>query len=67
MSEDISSNLVRKSVYIATRTKELIGPMGEICALSEQNRAVSGEVGGVSASLAHKSGDLREALARFKT
>ena len=65
-SVTISSDLVRKSTYIATRTKQLIELMNQICALSEQNRSVSGEVGGVSASLAEKSESLREALMRFK-
>ena len=65
-SVDISSNLVRKSTYIATRTKQLIELMNQICILSEQNRSVSVEVGGVSASLAEKSDNLREALERFK-
>ena len=65
-SVDISSNLVRKSTYIATRTKQLIELMNQIHVLSEQNRTVSSEVGEVSVSLAEKSENLREALARFK-
>jgi len=65
-SVDISSDLVKKSVYIATRTKQLIELMNQICAISEQNRTVSVEVGGVSASMAQKSENLREALMRFK-
>ncbi|MDD2898023.1 MAG: methyl-accepting chemotaxis protein [Desulfuromonadaceae bacterium] len=66
VSVDISSDLVRKSIYIATRTKQLIELMNQICSLSEQNRTVSVEVGGVSASMAQKSEGLREALGRFK-
>ncbi len=65
-SVDISSNLVKKSTYIATRTKQLIELMNQICILSEQNRSVSVEVSGVSANLAEKSDNLREALERFK-
>ena len=65
-SVEISSDLVRKSTYIATRTKQLIELMNQIIALSEQNRTVSGEVGGVSTSLAQKSDSLRDVLARFK-
>jgi methyl-accepting chemotaxis protein len=65
-SVDISSNLVRKSTYIATRTKQVIEIMNQIIALSEQNRVVALEVDGVSASLAEKSEGLRAALDRFK-
>jgi methyl-accepting chemotaxis protein len=66
-SVELSSDLVRKSTYIATRTKQLIELMTQICSLSEQNRAVAVEVGGVSAGMARKSEDLRQALARFRT
>ena len=65
-SVDISSSLVRKSTYIATRTKQVIEIMNQIIALSEQNRVVALEVDGVSASLAEKSEGLRAALDRFK-
>jgi methyl-accepting chemotaxis protein len=63
---DISSNLVNKSTYIATRTKQLIELLQQIIVLSEQNNAVAGEVGGVAAGLARKSEDLRGVLSRFK-
>ena len=63
---NISSNLVNKSTYIATRTKELIELMKQIIILTEQNSTVAGEVGGVSASLAEKSESLRGVLAKFK-
>ncbi len=65
-SVDISSNLARKSTYIATRTKQVIEIMNQIIALSEQNRVVAVEVDGVSANLAEKSEGLRQALNRFK-
>jgi methyl-accepting chemotaxis protein len=63
---DISSNLVSKSTYIATRTKQLIELMQQIIILTEQNRSVASEVGGVAAILAEKSERLREVLAKFR-
>jgi len=63
---DISSNLVNKSTYIATRTKQLIELMQQIIILSEKNNSVAREVGGVSANLAEKSESLRSVLAKFK-
>ena len=63
---DISSNLVNKSTYIATRTKQLIDFMHQIIIMSEQSSAVAVEVGGVSSSLAEKSERLRGVLAKFK-
>jgi len=63
---DISSNLVNKSTYIATRTKQLIDFMQQIIILSGQNSSVAIEVGGVSSTLAEKSERLRGVLAKFK-
>ena len=63
---DISSSLVSKSTYIATRTKQLIELLQQIIDLSEQNNSVAGEVGGVAANLAEKSENLRGVLSRFK-
>jgi len=63
---DISSGLVSKSTYIATRTKELIDWLQQIIVLSEQNNTVAGQVGGVAANLADKSENLRGVLYRFK-
>ena len=63
---DISSNLVKRSTYIATRTKQLMEIMGQIIILTEQSSAVAGEVGGVASGLAEKSESLRTLLAKFK-
>jgi methyl-accepting chemotaxis protein len=63
---DISSTLVSKSTYIATRTKQLIELLHNIIVLSEQNNSVAGEVGGVATHLAEKSHNLRGVLSRFK-
>lgn len=62
----ISSELVKKSTYIATRTKELISAMNNLVSLSDQNRTVASKVDEVSGSLAKKSEDLNLALHRFK-
>ena len=63
---EISSNLVNKSTYIATRTKQLIELLQQIIVLSEQNNAVAADVGGVAGNLAEKSENLRGVLSRFK-
>jgi len=63
---DISSDLVSKSTYIATRTKHLIELMHQIIHLTDQNSNVASEVGSVAASLAEKSENLRGVLLTFK-
>ena len=63
---DISSNLVQKSTYIATRTKGLIEIMQQIIVLTEQSSTVAGQVGGVASGLADKSESLRMLLSKFK-
>lgn len=62
----ISSDLVRKTIYISTRTKELIENTDTLMAISGQNKASAREVGEVSENLAQKSESLRDDLARFK-
>lgn len=62
----ISSELVKKSTYIATRTKEMIENMNQLVEISGQNHSSAREVGEVSANLAQKSENLREDLTRFK-
>jgi methyl-accepting chemotaxis protein len=63
---DISSNLVIKSTFIATRTKQLFELMQQVMALSEQNGTVVGEVGVVAVNLAEKSDNLRSELSKYK-
>ncbi len=63
---DISSDLVRKSTYIATRTKQLIEMMQQSMVLAQQNQTVAVEVEGVSGALAEKSESVRSALASFR-
>jgi methyl-accepting chemotaxis protein len=63
---DISSNLVMKSTYIATRTKELIELMKQVLILSEKNGSVVNEVGVVSVGLAEKSVHLQNELSKYK-
>ena len=62
----ISSDLVRKSTFIATRTKQLMEQMAMMNQVSEQNRSVAHEVEEVSAAMAQKSDSLRQNLGRFK-
>lgn len=63
---DISSDLVRKSTYIATRTKQLIEMMQQSMEMAQQNQTVAEEVHGVSATLAEKSDLLRTTLSAFR-
>ncbi|CAH2032082.1 methyl-accepting chemotaxis protein [Trichlorobacter ammonificans] len=62
----ISSDLVKKSTFIATRTKQLMDQMEKMTRIADQNRAVAGEVEEVSASMAKKSENLRDTLGRFR-
>lgn len=62
----ISSELVRKSTFIATRTKQLMEQMSSMIQLADQNRSVSAEVQEVSSALAAKSDGLRQNLDRFR-
>ncbi|NJD39451.1 MAG: methyl-accepting chemotaxis protein [Geobacter sp.] len=61
-----SSELVRKSTFIATRTKQLMEQMHQMNQVSEQNRSVAQEVEEVSSAMAVKSDGLRQNLSRFK-
>jgi methyl-accepting chemotaxis protein len=65
-SVDISSELVKKSTFIATRTKQLITLMQQILKLSEQNGSVVSEVGVVAVNLAEKSDNLQSELSKYK-
>lgn len=62
----ISSELVRKSTFIATRTKQLMELMSDMSRIAEQNRSVAREVEEVSSAMAVKSDGLRQNLSRFK-
>lgn len=62
----ISSDLVRKSTFIATRTKQLMELMSDMSRIAEQNRSVAHEVEEVSSAMAVKSDGLRQNLSRFK-
>ena len=65
-SVDISSDLVKKSTFIATRTKQLIELMQHIMTLSDQNSHVVSEVEVVSVNLAEKSDNLQHELSKYK-
>ena len=65
-SVETSSTLVKKTTYIATRTKDLIETMASLVALSNQNKQAAIGVGAVSTDLAAKTEDLRRTLNVFK-
>ena len=61
-----SSELVKKSTFIATRTKQLMEQMKRMSQVSDQNKSVAREVEEVSGAMAQKSEGLRDNLGRFK-
>lgn len=61
-----SSELVRKSTFIAKKTKDLIEIMQEMFQLSLENKNAGEGITNVSVSLAEKSNNLLEMLRRFK-
>jgi methyl-accepting chemotaxis protein len=63
---DVSSEVVKKSTYIATRTKELIEAMNRIIELSADNKSVAKNVEEISVNLSRKSADLQRKLDSFK-
>jgi methyl-accepting chemotaxis protein len=65
-SVETSSDLVKKTTYIATRTKDLIETMNSLVELSNQNKQAANGVGTVSTNLADKAEDLRKTLNHFK-
>jgi methyl-accepting chemotaxis protein len=65
-SVETSSDLVRKTTYIATRTKDLIETMNSLVDLSNQNKTSAQSVGAVSTTLAAKSEELRASLSHFR-
>jgi methyl-accepting chemotaxis protein len=65
-SVQTSSDLVKKTTYIATRTKDLIDTMQRLVELSNQNKDAASGVGAVSTNLALKAEDLRKTLSHFK-
>ncbi len=65
-SVETSSDLVRKTTYIATRTKDLIDTMNNLVDLSTRNKDAARGVGAVSSHLAAKSEDLRSTLNHFR-
>jgi len=65
-SVEISSDLVKKSTFIATRTKQLIQLMQQVMTLSEQNGSVVNEVEVISVSLAEKSDNLASELSKYR-
>jgi methyl-accepting chemotaxis protein len=63
---DTSADLIKKTTFIATKTKELIGGMDQLVQISGQTQEVAEEVGHVSNHLAQKSENLKVNLGQFK-
>jgi len=63
---DTSADLIKKTTFIATKTKELIGGMDQLVQISGQTQMVAEEVGHVSSHLALKSENLKVNLGQFK-
>ncbi len=61
-----SSELVKRSTFIATRTKQLMEQMERMTQVSQQNISVAHEVEEVSSAMARKSEGLRANLGKFK-
>ena len=62
---EISSGLVKKSTFIAVRTKQLIDIMQQVVTLSEQNGCAVNEVKTVAENLADKSRSLQKELSHY--
>jgi len=62
----VSSEMVKMSTYIATKTKNMIAAMDEITNLSMENKHAGESVEQVSSSLAEKSSIVSNQLKKFK-
>jgi methyl-accepting chemotaxis protein len=62
----LSSDVLHKSTYIATRTKELIVHMSNIVEASKENEELSNKVDKIATHLAKDSEELQGALEQFK-
>lgn len=62
----ISSDLVKKSTFIATRTKQLFDYMQQIMELAEQNGSVVHELELIASNLSEKSENLKRELSKYK-
>lgn len=62
----VSSEMVKMSTYIATKTKDMINAMEDITNLSLENKHAGENVEQVAGSLAEKSSTVSEQLKKFK-
>lgn len=62
----ISSDLVKKCTFIATRTKQLFEVMQQVMDLSEQNGSVVDDVKIIATSLSEKSTNLQQELSKYR-
>ncbi len=65
-STEISSDVVKKTTYIATKTKDLIEVMGNLVDLSRNNEEAGKNVRIVSEHLAERSSSLNKVLSKFR-
>lgn len=61
-----SKDVMNQSIYIATKTKELIANMDEVIEVSEKNTKHRDEVENVSDSLGQDAKKLKDELSKFK-
>lgn len=65
-STEISSDVVKKTTYIATKTKDLIKVMNNLVDLSRNNEEAGKNVRIVSEHLAERSSSLNKVLSKFR-
>ena len=63
---DISSDVVKKTTYIATKTKNLIEVMHNLVEISQNNEEAGKNVRIVSEHLAERSSSLNSVLSKFR-
>ncbi|MEA3371807.1 MAG: methyl-accepting chemotaxis protein [Campylobacterota bacterium] len=65
VTTDSSKDVMNQSIYIATKTKELIAHMDDVIAISDKNVKHREEVGDVSESLSSDAQKLKSELSKF--
>ncbi len=66
ITQDKSNNVMHQSIYIATKTKELIGNMDEMIELSSKNTSLRTLVEEAAITLSQDASRLQETLSKFK-
>ncbi len=65
ITTDSSKDVMKQSIYIATKTKELIAHMDKVIVISEKNVTLREEVQHVSKSLSNDAQKLKNELSKF--